>query len=76
MFETMASFVLVEHANGAMFDPRWGARSTRGQLRRIEGRTEAVTARAYSIAERGVGARQHISAAAAPCLPLMGTART
>ena len=24
MFETMASFMLVEHANGAMFDPRWG----------------------------------------------------
>jgi crotonobetainyl-CoA:carnitine CoA-transferase CaiB-like acyl-CoA transferase len=24
MFETMASFILVEHANGAMFDPRWG----------------------------------------------------
>jgi hypothetical protein len=23
MFETMASFTLVEHANGAMFDPRW-----------------------------------------------------
>ena len=22
MFETMASFMLVEHANGAMFDPR------------------------------------------------------
>jgi crotonobetainyl-CoA:carnitine CoA-transferase CaiB-like acyl-CoA transferase len=22
MFETMASFTLVEHANGAMFDPR------------------------------------------------------
>ena len=35
MFETMASFMLVEHANGAMFDPRWGPRSTRGQLRRI-----------------------------------------
>jgi hypothetical protein len=31
MFETMASFMLVEHANGAMFDPRWGPRSTRGQ---------------------------------------------
>ena len=28
----MASFMLVEHANGAMFDPRWGPRSTRGQL--------------------------------------------
>ena len=24
MLETMASFMLVEHANGAMFDPRWG----------------------------------------------------
>jgi crotonobetainyl-CoA:carnitine CoA-transferase CaiB-like acyl-CoA transferase len=24
LFETMASFTLVEHANGAMFDPRWG----------------------------------------------------
>jgi hypothetical protein len=24
MFETMASFIWVEHANGAMFDPRWG----------------------------------------------------
>jgi hypothetical protein len=35
MFETMASFMLVEHANDAMLDPRWGARSTRGQLRRI-----------------------------------------
>ncbi|MDT5142529.1 MAG: hypothetical protein QOI79_1866 [Mycobacterium sp.] len=23
MLETMASFMLVEHANGAMFDPRW-----------------------------------------------------
>jgi crotonobetainyl-CoA:carnitine CoA-transferase CaiB-like acyl-CoA transferase len=22
-FESMASFMLVEHANGAMFDPRW-----------------------------------------------------
>jgi crotonobetainyl-CoA:carnitine CoA-transferase CaiB-like acyl-CoA transferase len=34
MFETMASFTLVEHANGAMFDPRWSPRSTRGQSRR------------------------------------------
>lgn len=24
MFETMASFMLVEHASGALFDPRWG----------------------------------------------------
>jgi crotonobetainyl-CoA:carnitine CoA-transferase CaiB-like acyl-CoA transferase len=24
MVETMASFTLVEHANAAMFDPRWG----------------------------------------------------
>jgi hypothetical protein len=38
MFETMASFMLVEHANGAMFDPRWGPRSTRGRLRPIAGR--------------------------------------
>jgi crotonobetainyl-CoA:carnitine CoA-transferase CaiB-like acyl-CoA transferase len=28
--ETMASFMLVGHANGAMFDPHWGPRSTRG----------------------------------------------
>jgi crotonobetainyl-CoA:carnitine CoA-transferase CaiB-like acyl-CoA transferase len=40
MLETMASFMLVEHANGAMFDPRWGPRSTRGQLHRIAGRTD------------------------------------
>lgn len=44
MFETMTSFMLVEHANGAMFDPRWGPRSTRGQLRPIAGRTAPVTA--------------------------------
>jgi crotonobetainyl-CoA:carnitine CoA-transferase CaiB-like acyl-CoA transferase len=44
MFETMASFMLVEHANGAMFDPRWGPRSIRGQLRRTAGRTVRVTA--------------------------------
>jgi len=44
MFETMASFMLVGHANGAMFDPRWGPRSTRGQLRRIAGRAGPVTA--------------------------------
>jgi crotonobetainyl-CoA:carnitine CoA-transferase CaiB-like acyl-CoA transferase len=73
MFETMASFMLVEHANGAMFDPRWGPRSTRGQLRRIAGR---AWPRANSLAARGVPARQHISVAAAPCLPLMRSART
>jgi crotonobetainyl-CoA:carnitine CoA-transferase CaiB-like acyl-CoA transferase len=38
MIETMASFMLVEHANGAMFDPALGPRSTRGQLRPIAGR--------------------------------------
>jgi crotonobetainyl-CoA:carnitine CoA-transferase CaiB-like acyl-CoA transferase len=44
MFETMASFMLVEHANGAMFDPRWGPRSTRGQLRRIAAPLQTPTA--------------------------------
>lgn len=35
MFETMASFMLVEHANGAMFDPRWGPRSRRRRRSRL-----------------------------------------
>ena len=62
MFETMASFISVEHANGAMFDPR--------------PRPPKAWPRANSLAARGVAARQHISVAAAPCLPLMRSART
>jgi crotonobetainyl-CoA:carnitine CoA-transferase CaiB-like acyl-CoA transferase len=44
MFETMTSFMLVEHANGAMFDPRWGPRSTRGRSRRTASRAAPATA--------------------------------
>ena len=44
MFETMASFMLVEHANGAMFDPRWGRRCIRARWRPIGVRTRRRTA--------------------------------
>lgn len=44
MFETMASFMLVEHANGAMFDPRWDRRCIRGRWRRTGARTAPRTA--------------------------------
>ena len=68
MFESMASFTLVEHANGAMFDPALGPA--------IYPRRSRAWPRANSLAARGVAARQHIPVAAAPCLPLMRSART
>jgi crotonobetainyl-CoA:carnitine CoA-transferase CaiB-like acyl-CoA transferase len=125
MFEIMASFMLVEHANGAMFDPALGpaiyprtiapnrkpyrtrdgyiavliyndrhrrvpalvspAGDTRGpaadtgravRQSPLERGRLLRDARANSLAARGVAARQHISVAAAPCLPLMRSART
>jgi hypothetical protein len=75
MCETMASFTLVEHANGAMFDPRWG--------RAIYPRTVVPNRRPYRTSDlepillpQRSSARQHISVSAAPCLPLMRSART
>ena len=44
MFETMASFMLVEHANGAMFALRWVPRSIPVPWRRTGGRTAPATA--------------------------------
>jgi crotonobetainyl-CoA:carnitine CoA-transferase CaiB-like acyl-CoA transferase len=44
LFETMASFMLVEHANGAMFTRHWGPRSTRA----LWHSTAAPTARAMA----------------------------
>ena len=112
MFETMAWFMLVEHANGAMFDPplgpavhpqtvaptasrtapatTWFSRTsgrvtgpaphlgadTAEVLQELGLAPAAGEAAAHGSASRGVGARQQISAAAAPCLPLMRTAPT
>jgi crotonobetainyl-CoA:carnitine CoA-transferase CaiB-like acyl-CoA transferase len=44
MSETMASFMLVEHANGAMFDPPLRPRFSRGRSRRTASRTAPATA--------------------------------
>lgn len=44
MFETMASFMLVEHANGALFDPPLGPRCTRAPWRPTGARTAPATA--------------------------------
>jgi hypothetical protein len=76
---------LVEHANGAMFDPTVYALVAETLFQTLDTEVleelglapaaeEAATARGSAWC--GVGARQHISAAAAPCLPLMRTAPT
>ena len=44
MFETMASFMLVEHANGALFDPPSGRRCIRAPWRPTVVHTAPVTA--------------------------------